>query len=776
MIAAATASGMEHHQAAERQMLMSELLEAVKRCQVRFGGRAELATESDPCVALLCHRMEAALSHGLRSRAISKSSSAFRHMTEIVSTSLHIGRGGAQDQLVLWHYIREHLTRHEYERYTALHNVTTDVGRGRAWLRAALNERSLERYLHMLLSSQQLLQAFYEDWALLLDQEMSSTLPTMAAGLGSILFAISIDNSDLNGGTATTDTESVGTPLSRSEPVIPPVTICVSDTESKKKKDQRRRKRVPAQIVNFDDDPSESETAGSPADSEFSATPKLSIETTGTEERQQNFSRVEQPAEEVGVDAAADSLSACSRPYDLSLPSSAGRRRGSPPRRHTTQTLTPVNNVSVGELIPVSQGVGDEPHSEDDSLSVPSYSEDTDRAAAALLATQKLLQSNLVDMSPHELTSVRNTQDSQGRYQVNGEVREALFTVLALKEELQAESRSLKKLVEQMQETNTHLQAEMSEKQRQHTEKTERLEARIQALARENELLKHQLRKYVGAVQMLKRDGMQAYEALASLEGQQSRPIDPADYHHEAQEYEKKLIQVAEMHGELMEFNDRLHRQLQSKEAALRRLREELVDLRGPLPDDGAHTSDEDAASITSDYDVSSLGAAARALVNIWIPSAFLTGGSSDVHHVYQVFVRIRDDEWNIYRRYAQFYSLHKQLKKQDAVFTTFDFPPKKTLGNKDSRFVEERRRRLQHYLRCVVNHIVQTNNEMATSPDKDLLVSLVPFFGDTFAAPEDRNSSHKKGTSSCSRSLFSRLGRSTETRAAENTPQYTGL
>jgi hypothetical protein len=37
------------------------------------------------------------------------------------------------------------------------------------------------------------------------------------------------------------------------------------------------------------------------------------------------------------------------------------------------QILTPVNNVSVGELIPVS--VTDEAHSEEDSLSVPSYSE-----------------------------------------------------------------------------------------------------------------------------------------------------------------------------------------------------------------------------------------------------------------------------------------------------------------------------------------------------------------------------------------------------------------
>ena len=50
---------------------------------------------------------------------------------------------------------------------------------------------------------------------------------------------------------------------------------------------------------------------------------------------------------------------------------------------------------------------------------------------------------------------------------------------------------------------------------------------------------------------------------------------------------------------------------------------------------------------------------------------------------VLQVYIRIRDDEWNIYRRYAQFYSLHKELKKYDAIVSTFDFPPKKTLGNK---------------------------------------------------------------------------------------------
>lgn len=48
-----------------------------------------------------------------------------------------------------------------------------------------------------------------------------------------------------------------------------------------------------------------------------------------------------------------------------------------------------------------------------------------------------------------------------------------------------------------------------------------------------------------------------------------------------------------------------------------------------------------------------------------------------------QIYVRIRDTEWNIYRRYAQFHALYKELKKHDAVITTFEFPPKKTIRNK---------------------------------------------------------------------------------------------
>lgn len=53
---------------------------------------------------------------------------------------------------VFWYYVKEVLNRHELQRFYSLKAITTDIGRGRAWLRCALNEHSLERYVHMLLA------------------------------------------------------------------------------------------------------------------------------------------------------------------------------------------------------------------------------------------------------------------------------------------------------------------------------------------------------------------------------------------------------------------------------------------------------------------------------------------------------------------------------------------------------------------------------------------------------------------------------------------------
>ena len=101
-----------------------------------------------------------------------------------------------------------------------------------------------------------------------------------------------------------------------------------------------------------------------------------------------------------------------------------------------------------------------------------------------------------------------------------------------------------------------------------------------------------------------------------------------------------------------------------------------------------------------------------------------------------QVYIRIRDTEWNVFKRYSQFYQLHSSLRKKDPIVNSFEFPPKKSIGNMNERFVEDRRKSLQTYLRSIVNYLVTTNVTLSGSPDKETLLSLLPFFADSEVSP----------------------------------------
>ncbi|KAK6328333.1 hypothetical protein J4Q44_G00003110 [Coregonus suidteri] len=176
----------------KRQHLLERLLDSVKQCQIRFGGRKEIASDSDSRVICLCAQFEAVLQHGLRkSRGLALTAAAIKQAAGFTRKT--------EAELTFWFYVKEYLNRHELQRFYSLRHISSELGRGRAWLRCALNEHSLERYLHTLLADRMRPGTFYEDWAFILDEERASMLPTMAAGLNSILFAINIDNKDLNG-------------------------------------------------------------------------------------------------------------------------------------------------------------------------------------------------------------------------------------------------------------------------------------------------------------------------------------------------------------------------------------------------------------------------------------------------------------------------------------------------------------------------------------------------------------------------------------------------
>ena len=648
--------------------------------------------------------------------------------------------------------------------------VNTDKGRGRAWIRSSLNEHSLERYIHNLISDRSSLSKSYENWAFLRDDERASMLPTMASGLSSILFAITIDKTSLNDSSNIRENtmanseskEIIASKKSENEvtnaKVESPAEIVLNnnltqENKSNSSSSKKKKRKKPSQIVIFDKDELRStrpvtkphgvlaatdqtdgihseaieaeednldnqislgEEAGDAFESslleirgddsslintedtnEGATTPENtsqsiiydsinlenscdinihSKETTLQEKVKHGFDAVKKRSRNSSIVSALNPMEAntdeeVSDIYtvkenkkegsdsnsNLSFESSNtetaswdGKEGNIEDENKTPPKLTPMKNSNVGALIPIGSisltngliinrdqlPIEDEIMS-DDSISIKSLEEDTDYATAC----NSVAGSNIVSPIPHlsnkdsmylndanegkgfrpvdlstplRLNQLNLSSGHSGFFSASAstaassikggsansrassqiatisreEMKQALLSVMSRKDELQEQCISLKKLLDLEVEKSEALKEEIELNKRRADEVRCKQEAKINSLSRENELLKHQLKKYVSAVMKL-RDGPQAYETLAKLEGDKNENNGDnkyVDYHYEASEFEKKLIQVAEMHGELLEFNEHLQKTLQAKDAIIRRLRDELVDVRGPLP------------------------------------------------------------------------------------------------------------------------------------------------------------------------------------------------
>ncbi|KAK7502006.1 hypothetical protein BaRGS_00006758, partial [Batillaria attramentaria] len=718
-------------------------------CQVRFGGRSELATDSDSRVSCLCATWEAALQHGMKKN--NKALSALRHMTERAGlgkmTDFFHEVKNLDTEPAFWQYVKEHLTKHEVQRFNTLKHINTDTGRGRAWLRACLNEHSLERYMHMLIEKEELFSQYYHDWAFMCDQERNSMLPTMAAGLGSILFAITVDRPELNkayqnpihvgnGGevtiSGTTDDEPRAVIAGDASPTGEIAGNKVFDDDDSSETRPRRQSSLNSTSSSV---ASEDKYSSSTSQTNHHNSTSESAE-TGVGEQGKPPTDLSQSS---GVTGSMDSVD-ISRPVlqpQSSLAGSTSVMSGSSIGRISSTSSVTSFDADVGvcimsagdpshdlDMIPVSHASssGDNIHSDNSSdMSVFSRG-DVDSAVLALAVAQRGLESARTDGDGGISESA---MEKAHQFMTHEELRQAVVAMMIRKDEVEEQNRSLQALLEQEMDNSSMLRADIAELKHVQAKREEADEAKI---SNENELLKHQLKKYVNAVQLLRTEGANKEDGIGIKldEPQPSMPPPkPAiDYSHEASEYEQKLIQVAEMHGELMEFNEMLHRQLNAKEAVLRQLRQELVTLRGPLPYDDRHLEESVSASLEN------LSIQGRTLINIWIPSAFLRGSSSDQYHVYQVYIRIKDEEWNVFRRYSQFLDLHTRLKKVYPIVNKYEFPPKKTVGSKDARVVEARRLGFQKYLRNVINLLQEKNPELSADTCKSRLVSLLPFFG----------------------------------------------
>ncbi|KAM6350787.1 sorting nexin-29 isoform 6-T6 [Alca torda] len=735
---AATMSGSQNNDT-KRQFLLERLLDAVKQCQIRFGGRKEIASDSDSRVTCLCAQFEAVLQHGLRrSRGLALTAAAIKQAAGFSSKT--------ETEPVFWYYVKEVLNKHELQRFYSLKTITTDIGRGRAWLRCALNEHSLERYVHMLLADKSRLSVFYEDWSFMMDEERSSMIPTMAAGLNSILFAINIDNKDLNGQSKCTptvsdllkeSTQNVTSLLKESTQGVSsllreitassavsilikpdqdtdplPVLSKNVNADLKCKKDRKKKRRV-TNIISFDEEEDEQnlgDAMKTPITGESSeesvdrssgfvlpsSESSLGKNFNGNEsnhswKNNSVFMNGEYEYQKLDVKSIDDEDADEDELYGKTLGNKGteGETEASE-KPHEIGTCNSqicswsplqVLNDDSDVLFPVS-AVGS--YSQTDNLENGEGHEHVVHAVELVPRRSDLPYR--VEVSPsaqvNTLSNMLPSATVPESMTIN-ELRQAIVAMMNRKDELEEQNRSLRNLLDGEMEHSAALRQEMDNWRRKAAEQEERHATKVQALARENEVLKVQLKKYVGAVQMLRREG-QTVEVLPNIwstDGEFTVPEQKQVENNEelASSYERKLIEVAEMHGELIEFNERLHRALMAKEALVSQMRQELIDLRGPVPGDLSQTSEDQSLS---DFEISN-----RALINVWIPSVFLRGKAANAFHVYQVYIRIKDDEWNVYRRYAEFRSLHHKLQNKYQQVRTFNFPPKKAIGNKRSCF-----------------------------------------------------------------------------------------
>ncbi|KAK3105695.1 hypothetical protein FSP39_003649 [Pinctada imbricata] len=137
-----------------------------------------LRNEDNVC-GKLCEHLDHVFLHGLR--------------------HLHLG---------YWKAVSEFTRKDAVKEIKTLRNVTTDLGRSRAWLFLALNECCLESYIRCYEDNKKVVKKYYSTDALLLDQQSMNIILTLTAGLEHVIFQLDLDMPYLDIGTIAPESRS----------------------------------------------------------------------------------------------------------------------------------------------------------------------------------------------------------------------------------------------------------------------------------------------------------------------------------------------------------------------------------------------------------------------------------------------------------------------------------------------------------------------------------------------------------------------------------------
>ena len=164
---------------------LNKTIKCVVKCLTDTETKLVIETEE---VVTLCHIVEAILLHGLKAKLTSRVSSVF-------ATSSPQPKPFRLD---FWPIVLILCHNEVSQNVKRLSNVSTDIGRCRAWLRSALNEGLIVSYLEALTSDSSLLHGFYRSSAYIRDREQTDIAKSLLTGLDSYVFNLAIDTPTLD--------------------------------------------------------------------------------------------------------------------------------------------------------------------------------------------------------------------------------------------------------------------------------------------------------------------------------------------------------------------------------------------------------------------------------------------------------------------------------------------------------------------------------------------------------------------------------------------------
>ncbi|GFU28059.1 pleckstrin homology domain-containing family M member 3 [Trichonephila clavipes] len=170
----------------------------------------------------LCSVLEAIFIHGLKDKITRKMSAVFGTNPEKIP------------EPQFWTAVYNFSHKNVILEISHFNLITTDVGRGRAWLRAALNDGLIVSYVGNMLSDQSGMQKHYNSSAYLRDEEQSDIMKKLLEGLSIFTFELSCNNSALNvWNNLPLTLANIWTPPVTPQPVMPAVDVIDFFTDPK---------------------------------------------------------------------------------------------------------------------------------------------------------------------------------------------------------------------------------------------------------------------------------------------------------------------------------------------------------------------------------------------------------------------------------------------------------------------------------------------------------------------------------------------------------------